>query len=149
MSKPKNRVLCPDCGRQKMLFETEKKAQLFIEYNWQELTNNKEQLRVYYCPSCCGYHISSHKHKKSYDNRTDKLIQAYYRDKEKNTLTKETRKQLKLEKATADSEILYNEWKKLNLEDNRDNRKMFKNLHKDFSGFAWQLFMIKLKQENI
>ena len=33
MCKPKNRVLCPDCGREKMLFETEKKAKLFIEYN--------------------------------------------------------------------------------------------------------------------
>ena len=26
MCKPKNRIMCPDCGRQKMLFESEAKA---------------------------------------------------------------------------------------------------------------------------
>jgi len=80
MCKPKNRVLCPDCGREKMLFETEKKAQLFIEYNWESLTNDKNKLRVYYCPACCGYHISSHKY--NGDNRnTDRLINKYNKDK--------------------------------------------------------------------
>lgn len=29
--KPKNRVMCPDCGRSKMLFETETKANNFIK----------------------------------------------------------------------------------------------------------------------
>ena len=62
MCKPKNRVMCPDCGREKMLFETEKKAKLFIEYNWESITDDKDKLRVYYCPACCGYHISSHKY---------------------------------------------------------------------------------------
>ena len=80
MCKPKNRVLCPDCGREKMLFETEKKAQLFIEYNWESLTDDKNKLRVYYCPACCGYHISSHKY--NGDNRnTDRLINKYNKDK--------------------------------------------------------------------
>lgn len=80
MCKPKNRVLCPDCDREKMLFETEKKAQLFIEYNWESLTDDKNKLRVYYCPACCGYHISSHKY--NGDNRnTDRLINKYNKDK--------------------------------------------------------------------
>ena len=80
MCKPKNRVLCPDCGREKMLFETEKKANLFIEYNWELLTDNKDKLRIYYCPACCGYHISSHKYKG--DNRnTERLINNYNKDK--------------------------------------------------------------------
>ena len=80
MCKPKNRVLCPDCGREKMLFETEKKAQLFIEYNWESLIDDKNKLRVYYCPACCGYHISSHKY--NGDNRnTDRLINKYNKDK--------------------------------------------------------------------
>ena len=80
MCKPKNRVLCPDCGREKMLFETEKKAKLFIEYNWESLTDDKDKLRIYYCPACCGYHISSHKYKG--DNRnTERLINNYNKDK--------------------------------------------------------------------
>ena len=80
MCKPKNRVLCPDCGREKMLFETEKKANLFIEYNWESLTDDKDKLRIYYCPACCGYHISSHKYKG--DNRnTERLINNYNKDK--------------------------------------------------------------------
>ena len=80
MCKPKNRVLCPDCDREKILFETEKKANLFIEYNWESLTDNKDKLRVYYCPACCGYHISSHKY--NGDNRnTDRLINKYNKDK--------------------------------------------------------------------
>ncbi len=80
MCKPKNRVLCPDCGREKMLFETEKKAQLFIEYNWESLINDKNKLRVYYCPACCGYHISSHKYNGDNKN-TDRLINKYNKDK--------------------------------------------------------------------
>ena len=35
-------------------------------------------MRVYYCPACCGYHISSHKYKGG--NRTEKLISAYRND---------------------------------------------------------------------
>ena len=80
MCKPKNRVLCPDCGREKMLFKTEKKANLFIEYNWESLTDDKDKLRIYYCPACYGYHISSHKYKG--DNRnTERLINNYNKDK--------------------------------------------------------------------
>ena len=80
MRKPKNRVLCPDCGREKILFETEKKANLFIEYNWESLTDDKDKLRIYYCPACCGYRISSHKYKG--DNRnTERLINNYNKDK--------------------------------------------------------------------
>ena len=80
MCKPQNRVLCPDCGREKILFETEKKANLFIEYNWESLTDDKDKLRIYYCPACCGYHISSHKYKG--DNRnTERLINNYNKDK--------------------------------------------------------------------
>ena len=81
MAKPKNRVWCPDCGRPKILFDSEKAANLFIKYNGEELTDDVSNLRVYYCPACCGYHISSHKKKGNYD-ATEKLIAAYHKDKE-------------------------------------------------------------------
>lgn len=77
MKPTKNRVMCPDCGRQKMLFETERKAQDFIKWNGDDIWTGGKELRVYYCPSCCGYHISHHEHRESYDVRTDNLLNAY------------------------------------------------------------------------
>ena len=75
--KPKNRVMCPDCGRPKMLFETEKKAQNFLKFNMNEVNpNGTRTMRVYYCPACCGYHISSHEYKGDNMN-TDRLIEKY------------------------------------------------------------------------
>lgn len=76
MCKPKNRIMCPDCGRAKMLFETEAKAKNFIKFNGDVIYHDGE-LRVYFCPACGGYHISSKEYKKSYDTTTDRLISAY------------------------------------------------------------------------
>lgn len=76
MCKPKNRIMCPDCGRAKMLFETEAKAKNFIKFNGDDIHHDGD-LRVYFCPACGGYHISSKEYKKNYDSNTDKLIAAY------------------------------------------------------------------------
>lgn len=77
MCKPtKNRVMCPECGRAKMLFESESKARNFIKFNGDNIPHNGE-LRTYFCPACGGYHISSKEHKRSYDTATDRLINAY------------------------------------------------------------------------
>ena len=76
MCKPKNRIMCPDCGRAKILFETESKAKNFIKFNGNDIHHDGE-LRVYFCPACGGYHISSKEYKKNYDSNTDKLIAAY------------------------------------------------------------------------
>lgn len=74
--KPKNRILCPDCGRPKILFESENKANNFIKFNASEISHG-DRLRSYYCPACCGWHVSSHK----YDgvNRTEILLNKYHR----------------------------------------------------------------------
>ena len=42
--KPKNRVMCPDCGKSKMLFETEKKAENFIKWNGDKLDRIESKL---------------------------------------------------------------------------------------------------------
>ena len=85
MCKPKNRVLCPDCGREKILFETEKKAKLYIEYNWESIIDYKNKLRVYHCPACCGYHVSSKKY--IGDNRsTERMINRYKKIKNDNVI---------------------------------------------------------------
>lgn len=78
MCKPKHRVMCPDCRRQKMLFETEKEAERFIEYNGDKINDGgRLKLRVYYCPSCCGYHITSKPYKEHYDKQTEELMDRY------------------------------------------------------------------------
>ncbi len=78
--RPKNRVMCPECGRSKMLFETETKANNFIKWNGADIDTNGGELRSYYCPSCGGYHISSKPYKKCYNTTTDRLIRAYHND---------------------------------------------------------------------
>ncbi len=81
MKPTKCRVMCPDCGRQKMLFETEKEAATFLKFNGEEVNpDGTRKMRVYYCPACCGYHISSHEYKGS-GRATDRLIERYHRDK--------------------------------------------------------------------
>lgn len=76
MCKPKNRIYCPECGKKKILFETETKAKNFIKFNKNEIENG-DDLRPYWCVACCGYHISHKKHKKYYDNITSRVIKAY------------------------------------------------------------------------
>ncbi len=69
--------MCPDCGRQKMLFETEKEANTFLKFNMDAVNpDGTRTMRVYYCPACCGYHISSHGYNGI--NRTEKLIKSYH-----------------------------------------------------------------------
>ena len=79
--KPKRRIYCPDCGKPKMLFETERKAQDFIRWNSDDMEAHGDELRAYYCPSCCGWHVSHKKHREDYDTRTKDLIDAYRRSK--------------------------------------------------------------------
>ena len=72
--KPKNRTLCPDCGKPKILFESESKANNFIKFNASEIPHG-DKLRSYYCPACCGWHVSSHQYNGV--NRTEIMIQQY------------------------------------------------------------------------
>ena len=78
MSKPKNRIVCPDCGKPKMLFDSESSVNNFIRFNNKEIGN---YLRSYYCPACCGWHITKMQYSSKYEGRTDKLINAYKTDK--------------------------------------------------------------------
>jgi hypothetical protein len=61
MKPTKNKVYCKDCGRTKMLFETEKKANNFIAFNQEEILKEAGYApqRSYYCVFCGGWHITS------------------------------------------------------------------------------------------
>ena len=78
--KPKNRVFCPDCGRQKMVFESERKAQDFIRWNSGEIPGGN-RLHPYYCKACCGWHISHVEHREEYDSRMDERLSVYRESK--------------------------------------------------------------------
>lgn len=66
--------MCPDCGRAKMRFDTEREAQTFIKYNGNSCGRT---LRVYYCPACCAYHLSSSPKKNVRISQTERLISTY------------------------------------------------------------------------
>lgn len=57
----KNLIHCPQCGRQKMLFQTEAEALRFIAYNGEDirLESGFAPTRAYYCEACGGYHLTS------------------------------------------------------------------------------------------
>lgn len=86
MKPTKSRVMCPDCGRQKMLFESEKQAETFLKFNEDAVNpDGTREMRVYYCPACCGYHISSHAYKGS-GRATDRLIDRYRQNMKRGSL---------------------------------------------------------------
>lgn len=78
--KPKNRVYCLEASRMKMLFETEKRAYRFIEFNGEELLKNRPEgteLRAYKCEACGGWHITSAKPSEFYDNMVENVVKSY------------------------------------------------------------------------
>ena len=68
MKPTKNRFFCPEANRVKMKFDTEKKAENFIKFNGGEIDTNGQELRVYYCAACGGYHITKTKLSRFYMN---------------------------------------------------------------------------------
>ena len=57
----KNRIFCMECQRPKMLFESKSKAINFIKFNSDEIKNENgiAPIRVYFCKSCGGWHVTS------------------------------------------------------------------------------------------
>lgn len=60
MKPTRNRVYCSDCGRVKMLFPSQEKADNFIAFNAHEIMSEgyKAPERSYYCSSCGGWHVT-------------------------------------------------------------------------------------------
>lgn len=58
--KPKSRVFCRDCRREKILFETQEKAENFIKFNSGDIEEcgGYAPVRSYYCIPCCGWHVT-------------------------------------------------------------------------------------------
>lgn len=84
MKPTKNRVYCKDCGRHKMLFETEKKANTFIKFNSEEIASETgiAPTRSYYCMFCNGWHVTSHKENIGVQSKTERVLELYKAEKE-------------------------------------------------------------------
>lgn len=80
-----------------MLFESEEKAQRFIDWNGEDLPWGGESLRPYYCPACCGWHISHKRYSYAYEGKTDKLIEAFHTDLSKKRESKDERTELDIQ----------------------------------------------------
>ena len=61
MKPTKNLVFCLSCQHRKMLFESQKKANRFIEFNGNAILEEtgRAPVRSYYCRFCCGWHVTS------------------------------------------------------------------------------------------
>ena len=83
MKPVKNRVYCQDCGRIKMLFDSEEKANRFIKYNKDEIEseNEKSPVRAYNYKMCGCWHVTSKQEskyiRKSIGERLDDNIDIY------------------------------------------------------------------------
>ena len=60
MKPSKGRVFCLECRRHKLLFDSEKKAELFIKFNADEIEESSGYVpvRSYYCIACGGWHVT-------------------------------------------------------------------------------------------
>lgn len=83
--KPKHRIFCRECGKSKIVFESEKKALNFIKFNSNDIATESDIVpnRAYYCVACGGYHVT-HCRKNYKPYTTEEIIEAYKRDKQNN-----------------------------------------------------------------
>jgi len=108
MKPTKNRFFCKDCGKSKMLFETEKKANTFIKFNSEEIeeeTGYKPE-RSYFCTFCSGWHVTSQKEYLVIKSRTEKILDLYEQEKEKKVLAQAEKVLIRAEKQAKLKEIL-------------------------------------------
>ncbi len=91
MKPTKNRVYCLDSKRNKMLFETEKKALTFIKFNKNEILNDNGYApsRAYFCIACNGFHVTSNEVVWDIKSHTEIILEKYQTTLEKATIIKQ------------------------------------------------------------
>lgn len=82
MKPSKKKIFCRDCNRQKILFETQKKADTFIAFNAKEIEKEKgyAPIRSYFCVTCNGWHVTSGHFKNGVKSITHNIIKEYQLD---------------------------------------------------------------------
>lgn len=80
MKPTKNHYYCYDCGKTKMLFETEKKALTFIRFNAEEIASHnadgKAPSRAYYCVACLGWHTTGSLEPPTHSSRVEQYLRS-------------------------------------------------------------------------
>lgn len=94
MKPTKNRVFCNECQRTKMLFETEKKALLFMKFNNDEIAeeNDKVPMRAYFCEACGGWHITHYIAPQRNKTKTQRAIEYLHTQQEIQKAKEESQK---------------------------------------------------------
>jgi ssDNA-binding Zn-finger/Zn-ribbon topoisomerase 1 len=108
MKPTRNNIYCKDCGKSKMLFESEKKANNFIKFNGAEIESEcgYSPQRSYYCVLCGGWHVTSQKEPLYKKTRTEKTIELYEQEQENIKLMKERNAEIKKERGKEKDRIL-------------------------------------------
>lgn len=72
-----NLIFCPAAGRAKLQFETLKKAVNYIRWNSREIyyESGKAPVRVYWCPRCGCFHVTSRPHNKTPEEHKKDSVQ--------------------------------------------------------------------------
>lgn len=93
----KNRFHCKDCGKSKMLFETEKKANTFIKFNSSEIQSETgfSPTRSYFCVFCNGWHVTSSEENLNKISRTEKVMDLYNQEIHRKAVLKEKKAELR------------------------------------------------------
>jgi len=93
----KNRFFCKDCGKSKMLFETEKKANTFIKFNSDEILSETgfSPTRSYFCLFCNGWHVTSMEEKLNKTSRTEKVLDLYNHELNKKNILREKKAEIR------------------------------------------------------
>ena len=101
MRPTKNRIYCFDSGKNKMLFENEKKANLFIKFNSEEIVSESGHgpVRSYFCISCNGWHVTSKNDVRNIKSRTEKVLDLYYENKKRTAIENKQKSEIRKEKA--------------------------------------------------
>lgn len=79
--KTSNLIFCPAAGRAKLQFETLKKAVNYIRWNSREIycESGKAPVRVYWCPRCACFHVTSRPHNKTPEEHKKGSVQRLLR----------------------------------------------------------------------
>lgn len=105
MKPTRSLVYCHETRRQKILFESESKADNFIKFNADEIRESSgyAPVRSYYCISCGGWHVThlpEFRHEKTISEiMTDKMNEAIENRKKARMAVSQQRKEIKRQNA--------------------------------------------------
>lgn len=79
MKPSRGRVFCRECSRPKLLFDSEKKADLFIKFNADEIKecNRYAPDRSYYCIVCGGWHVTHKPFDSAMKSVSERVVEEY------------------------------------------------------------------------